>query len=63
MLDAFSFYNLDRCQKNDVEIKGKGALVEVIFIKRNLYRNRQVISSVYLGPASNSGNKLMNIFF
>jgi len=60
MLDAFSFYYLYRGQKKDVEIEGKGVVVEVIFIEGNFHRYRQVIPAVYLRPPGNSGNKFMD---
>ena len=50
MGDAFFFHNLKRRLGDDFQIKNKGTVLEVVFIKLHLNRDRQFIPAIDLRP-------------
>ena len=57
MVDVVSANNFDERQPNDFHVKPKGTLFQVLSIKFNLDRNRQIVAPIDLSPAGESGHQ------
>mgnify|MGYP001820046849 FL=1 len=52
----------EKCRNDYFQVKSKGSMLEIIFIKTDLYGNRQVVPAVYLRPARDARHEQMNAF-
>lgn len=60
MLYSFSFYHLEEGAEEDLDIKGKGSVLQIIRVKIDLNRYRQFIAAVNLRPAGEARSQSMD---
>ena len=54
MLHSRAVKNAGKGHKKYLQVKGNGSVMQIIFIESDLYGNRKIVSTVYLGPTGDT---------
>jgi len=54
MPNAFAVKDTEKCHKQYFQVERKGSTLKIMFIKSDFYRDRQIVPTIYLGPAGNA---------
>ena len=57
---ALAGKSAEKCRNDYFQVKSKGSMLEIMFIKTDFYRNRQVVPAVYLRPAGDTRYEQVN---
>ena len=60
MSHALAGQGAEKCRKHYLQVERKGSMVEIILVKGDFYRDRQVVPAVYLRPAGDARHEQMN---